>query len=433
MAGMLMVIALPSLSPAVTAQSPGLYDQAWRKAARQRIEQHRKADVHIRAGDLRGPLPETEVHIEMLRHAFPFGCAVSAKRIVADHSPDGTMYRTMVTSLFNRVVLENDLKWKAWSGEWTPGHSREQTQAAVDWLERNGIEVRGHCLVWPGWEHLPRELKNLEQDPESLRQRVLDHIGDLAGTFQGRLVDWDVVNETFWNRDLQNLLGPDILVEWFKAARAADPQARLYINDARIVAFGSQEQEHKDYYFNEVQRLVQAGAPLDGIGFQSHFYDHALSTPEQVQDTLDRFADFGLSLAITEYDYLTEDEDRQARYMYDFMHMVFSHPSVTQFIMWSFWEGQVWKKPCALFREDWTPKPSGQVFKDLVLDTWWTRANGRTDDQGNYRTRGFLGDYLIRVKVGANEHAFTTRLDRVGLNMEIVVSDTGEITHRENK
>lgn len=43
-----------------------------------------------------------------------------------------------------------------------------------------------------------------------------------------------------------------------------------------------------------------AGVPLDGIGFQAHFY---LGTvPATIQQNLQRFADLGLDVAITEVD-----------------------------------------------------------------------------------------------------------------------------------
>lgn len=412
---------------------PGLYPGSWLLKAKHQIGQIRMADMVIDVIDENGPLPGAAVEVDMLRHAFPFGCAVSAKRMVADSSPDGDRYRSMVTSLFNRVVLENDLKWPAWEGEWEPGHSQTSTLAAIDWLEQQGISIRGHCLVWPGWKHLPKSLEEVRHDPDRLRQQIHKHIRDIAGRFKGRLADWDVANETFWYRDLQETLGPDAMADWFREARAAAPDARLFINDARILAFGGQEPDHKDFYYDEVARLVEAEAPIDGIGFQSHFYDHALTHPEDVWAMLDRFATFELDLAVTEYDYMTDDEDRQARYMYDFMHAIFSHPRVTQFIMWSFWEGQVFRKPCALYREDWSEKPAGTVFRDLVFKEWWTRERLQTDQQGRVKIRGFLGDYRINVRVDGVERATNAVLTAAGLNMVLGMPELTKVPDKENE
>jgi hypothetical protein len=53
-----------------------------------------------------------------------------------------------------------------------------------------------------------------------------------------------------------------------------------------------------------------------------------------------------------------------------------------------------------MLRHDWSVKPNGEVYKDLVFKRWWTNANGKTGAQGTFATRGFLGDYEIEVKAG---------------------------------
>jgi hypothetical protein len=70
---------------------------------------------------------------------------------------------------------------------------------------------------------------------------------------------------------------------------------------------------------------------------------------------------------------------------------------VDSIIMWGFWEGRHWLPNAALFRRDWTIKPNGQAYQDLVFKQWWTNADGKSDNRGAYRTRGFLGDYDISV------------------------------------
>ena len=93
----------------------------------------------------------------------------------------------------------------------------------------------------------------------------------------------------------------------------------------------------------------------------------------------------------------TADEDLQKRYMRDFMTAAFSHPAVNEIIQWGFWEGKHWLPNAALYRKDWTIKPNGQAWLDLVKRDWWTNADGATGADGSYRTRGFYGDYEITV------------------------------------
>ena len=133
----------------------------------------------------------------------------------------------------------------------------------------------------------------------------------------------------------------------------------------------------------------------------------------------DRFATFGLDLAVTEFDIHTEDEDLQARYLHDFLHVAFSHPAVTQILMWGFWEGEIYKQERALYLADWSPKPSGTMFEALVLNECRTRAQGLSSDLGENRTSGFQGTYRIEVSHGETERTVETSLGREGRTVKV--------------
>ena len=81
-----------------------------------------------------------------------------------------------------------------------------------------------------------------------------------------------------------------------------------------------------------------------------------------------------------------------------------------------------------MIRRDWSIKPSGAMFRDLVFDKWWTREEGRTDDAGHFSTRGFLGEYMVRVAIEEKEFAVPFVLDGHGSRLNIVVTESGEIT-----
>ncbi len=364
---------------------------AWRAAAVQRIEALRKADLVVSVQDAQGrPVPGAAVEVRMRRHAFGFGSAVDATTLLSQ-TPDGQQYRETVQRFFTKVVLENDLKWPAWEDF----ARRARTLQAIEWLRGQGIAVRGHNLVWPGWRYLPRSLYNLRTDPEALRRRVYEHILDEAGALQGMIADWDVINEPYMNRDLMDILGDEVMVEWFQAARQADSGARLFLNEATAPGTG----ERQEHFERTIRFLLERGAPLDGIGFQCHF-GLTVTAPEQLLRSLDHFAQFGLPIQVTEFDIDTIDEELQADYTRDFLIALFSHPAVDASLMWGFWEGRHWRPNAALFRRDWTVKPNGQAWIDLVTRTWWTEVQGRTDQAGLYGTRGFLGEYDVTVTAG---------------------------------
>jgi endo-1,4-beta-xylanase len=74
-------------------------DAPWRKAALERIEQHRKADLSmIVKGEDGKPLAETEVKLSLRRHAFGFGSAVVAKRFSGESEDTDATARSWTSS-----------------------------------------------------------------------------------------------------------------------------------------------------------------------------------------------------------------------------------------------------------------------------------------------------------------------------------------------
>lgn len=389
-------------------------DAPWRKEAEERIEKIRKADFDIIVKGADGkPLQGATVTVAMKRHAFGFGSAVTAEMILAQ-TPDGEKYRENILKYFNKVVMENDLKWWGWE------NNRQRAIDGVKWLRDHDIEVRGHNLVWPSWHNTPKDLQTLKDNPAALAKRIDDHITDEVTAMKGQCCEWDVINELFANHDIPDILGKDSTVHWFRLAHQADPAAHLYINDYATVESGRADNAHTDAFEEQIRYLLAQGAPLSGIGIQSHFtWD--LPAPAAVLKGFDRFAKLGLEMEITEEDIDVTDEKLQADYTRDYMTLAFSHPSVVGFLSWGFWEGRHWRPTGAYFRKDWSLKPAGQVWIDLVTKKWWTNTTGETGADGHYKTRGFLGDYEITIHSGAQTKTIRTTLKKDGAPVEVTL------------
>ncbi len=323
-------------------------------------------------------------------------------------------------------MFENDLKWPQWES------NRQRPPQALQWLRDNGIgRVRGHNLIWPGWRWMPANVQITYDDIKAtqgqeaadawLRDRINSHITEEAGALQGQLEDWDVINEPYTNNQVINILGRDEMAQWLLRAREADPYARLFLNDFNILAVGGADYFKHRYYLGLIPHLESLGAPIDGFGFQGHFGPN-VTPPETLLAVLDRFAQMGKTLQVTEFDIDTTDEALQADYTCDFLTLVFSHPAVDSFLMWGFWEGAHWKPNGAMYRRDWSIKPNGEVYSDLVFNQWWTNADGATDEYGQYTVRGFQGDYEVTVETTGQTQTVPTALPGEGTTLTVTVT-----------
>jgi len=402
----------------------GETDARWRVRAEERIAEHRRGELSIVVRDRNGkPLPGAAVRVSQQSHAFRFGSAVTAQLLAgsAENAEDREIYRSRVNSHFNATVLENDLKWPFWE-EWAPWN-RQATLDALNRLEAAGLPVRGHNLIWPSYGHMPRDTRSLS--PTALRSRIDGHFAAILdpSAAGGRCYQWDVINEPFHNFEVQGrisgiegieqsdgLLGNEEMKRWFQRVRSLDPATRLFLNDFDILSGGGFEKTHQDYPFRLLEWLLAGGAPVDGVGFQGHF--NRITTPADLEKTIERFAALPLNLAVTEFDVDTLDEDLQADYLKDFLTIIFSHPRFTDFLQWGFWEKAHWIPQAAMYREDWSSKPIALAYTDLVFRKWWTDEEGRTDAEGRLNIRGFRGRYRVAATHLRKSAFATVNLDR---------------------
>jgi endo-1,4-beta-xylanase len=136
-------------------------------------------------------------------------------------------------------------------------------------------------------------------------QRVIEtHIRNVAGHYRGQCYAWDVVNEaledngSYRNSPLYRALGRDFIPIAFKAAAAADPNAKLYYNDYNI--------ENPGAKYNaalEIVRNIQAsGARIDGVGLQAHFIVGQTPSKENLKTVLAGFSALVGEVTYTELD-----------------------------------------------------------------------------------------------------------------------------------
>jgi endo-1,4-beta-xylanase len=289
------------------------------------------------------------------------GTAVTGSRLT------GT-YGDIAGREFNSLTPGNAMKWG----------SVEPARGTYDWAEADQIvafaeahdqQVRGHTLVWhsqnPSW------LTNGSWTPAELSGLLNDHIALEVGRYKGRLAAWDVVNEPF-NEDgtyrqtlWYNGLGADYIAQALTAARAADPAAKLYINDYNVEGVNAKSTA----LYNLVRSLKERGVPIDGVGLQAHLI--VGQVPSTLQQNIQRFADLGVDVAITELDIrmqLPADSAKLAQQAADYKAVVSACVAVARcagVTVWGFTDSDSWipdtfpgQGAATPYDENYAPKPA---------------------------------------------------------------------------
>jgi GH35 family endo-1,4-beta-xylanase len=389
-------------------------DASWRKAAQERIEKIRKGDMTIQVVDETGkPIPDAQVKVEMRKHSFTFSTAIGT-HVLDKKDDNGRKYAETLRRLFNGVVIENTFK----GADWYNPVIRERGVRWAKLLHDEGyFDQRGHWLSMGVFEHTsgglsPEKIKAMKSDPAALLQYMKTYADEVLGAVGTDITDWDAINHltAYWGTKVDALYGGlDVYVEFLKYLKSKYPKLMLCVN----------ESSYMDEYFRRIQYLTDHGVVPDSIGFMSHYSDAKIPTPEELLAILDRFAVFGKPLRATEFDFGSNDEQLEADFTRDFLTAFFSHPSVDKIVFWGFWEKAHWRPETAMFRADWTEKPSGKAYEELVLKSWWTKIDGKSNDKGQFKVRGFLGDYEVTVEKDEKKKTIPLLLKKEGTTVSV--------------
>ncbi|WP_333778406.1 endo-1,4-beta-xylanase [Streptomyces sp. IBSBF 3136] len=291
-------------------------------------------------------------------------------------------YGDLAGAQFSSLTPGNAMKWG----------SVEPTRGGFDWTEADkivafaqahGQQVRGHTLVWhsqnPSW------LTNGSWTPAQLGSLLQNHISTEVGRYKGKIAAWDVVNEPFnddgtYRADLwYDGLGSGYIANALTWAHAADPDAKLYINDYNVEGVDAKSTA----LYNLVKSLKQQGVPIDGVGLQAHLI--LGQVPSTLQQNIQRFADLGVDVAITELDVrmaLPADSGKLAQQAADFRSVVAACVAVTRCVnltVWGFADSDSWVPStfpgygaATPYDENYAPKPAYRGIAEALGGTTTT-------------------------------------------------------------
>ena len=225
-------------------------------------------------------------------------------------------YTALLTKHYNSITAEDQMKFDALQpseGNFSYGTADQMVNFAV----QNGMQVRGHALVWhrqtPSWVFSGSSAEVL--------QRMRNHITNVMQHFKGKVQIWDVVNEAIMddgtyrtNNESGNdqssgwygALGESYIAEAFIAARAADPDAKLFYND-----YYNYHPVRRQAIYEMLAGLREDGVPVDGVGLQAHLNlapgtdsseQSYHQTVENMAEAIEMYSSLGLEVQITEMD-----------------------------------------------------------------------------------------------------------------------------------
>jgi endo-1,4-beta-xylanase len=282
---------------------------------------------------------------------------------------------------FSVVTPENEMKWALIHPE-RERYDFTRADAIVDFARANGMAVHGHTLVWHNqvapWLAAGYTAGEFRRD--ELLDLLRDHIATVVGRFAGAVAAWDVINEglagngslreTLWLRGI----GPEYLILAFQMAHDADPQAKLLYNDFDIEPINPKS----DALYALLSDLLRQGAPVHGVGFQMHLTAAGVDL-ERFARNMQRFADLGLDLYVTELDVRLQlpvtpaKLEAQAAIYRGVLDTCLAQPAFRGFQMWGFTDRHSWIPThypgygAALpFDERYAPKPAYYALRDRL-------------------------------------------------------------------
>jgi len=248
----------------------------------------------------------------------------------------------LIRQQFNQVVAENHMKPEAWfDGVWNferigagsqNMRMHHQARSIIQFAADNNMDLFGHVLVWhsqiPDWFFQETPGGNLlsgEAGRDELLRRMDNYIYNVAklisdefgpfGSPTNPVTAYEVVNEVVSNSNFDpdglrqsnwaRIIGSDFIDEAFRsadryfnhefAAPGVQRPVSLWINDYNTEVLGKRLR-----YLELVNRLLERGVPIDGVGQQFHVQ---MATPvANIAEALDDFGPLPVRQSVTEFD-----------------------------------------------------------------------------------------------------------------------------------
>jgi GH35 family endo-1,4-beta-xylanase len=430
----LLLAALPAAHAEAQQVKPAFFggiltpeDRRVMDEARARIETERKRRVTLKLlGGAGQPSPAGTVEIALVRHDFPFG--VNAGR---SHKEEkfADKIETVSAGLFNRLV--GGSFW----GEMQKQKDGPYDFSFIDYklrlAEKLGMDSRYHAVFYFREGNIPPRWSSEVASSDEWWRLMEQHVKAIGDRYGDQFTVYDVHNEMLYHQKwraslpaLPDVTRPETAARMLQLARK-HLQGKLILLDHFYPADDAQNPKFGQYY-DYVKAVIAMGAPLDGVGYQGHFFTPASRSAADLQNYrmatisrgLDKLATLGVPVHITEYSspgWYVKNERGQAKqrretrpahslsraemaaFAVNFYTLAFSKPYVAELDRWYVVDtfggrGQ----DVGLIDLQGSLTPEYHALHKLLKETWTTKVRDVLRD-GTVSFTGFYGTYQVSV------------------------------------
>lgn len=380
---------------------------------------HRRAKRSFRVVDGNGkPLAGARLQLKQTNHEFLFGCgAFDINEFYATEDSARKAFLQERVNIWTDLYNYGTLPFYLGRYEPVEGEPQwESRMAAAKFMKEKGIAVKGHPLCW----HTACADWLMQYDNATILDKQLKRIERDVTQFKGTIDMWDVINEVVIMPDFDKYDNAitrickeygrvNLVKKVFEEAKGANPEATLLLNDFNTSVA----------YEILIDGALQAGAPIDVIGIQSHQHQGYWGA-EKLHKVLERYEQFGKPIHFTENTFVSGDlmpahivdlndfqvkewpstpegEERQVQNTEEMYRILFEHPLVEAVTGWDFADGMWLGAPSGVIYQDNGLKPVYKRLKELIKGEWWTETEICTDDNGYVEVEGFKGDYVLEM------------------------------------
>jgi endo-1,4-beta-xylanase len=240
----------------------------------------------------------------------------------------------------------------------------QEADAVIELARKHTIDIHGHTLVFG--ESLPRWIRELPTETKADKQTVEDvmtrYIATVMNHFKGKVKTWDVINEPLapfendqpdWRDHLwYQAMGKDYIEIALRAARQADPNALLFINENALENNNDAGNRNRwRMLMDAIVLPMKEKGLIDGVGIQGHVAELPRDAIDAstITSHLRELEMHGLLGRISEIDVDTNSQSERAEQYANTLQACLLAKNCISFTMWGVMSGYenkglVWDK-----------------------------------------------------------------------------------------